>query len=123
MVVGTRLVERMAAHSAKHLEQALSYSAISPDSDSFLISSGERDKAIKFIRDWFANKVKDYLKIHDPYFGPEDLKILQLLAIERPNCRVEILTSQEHQRNQGLSEPWQNPIVIIGVLYLRTGST
>lgn len=107
MLIGTKLSERMATRSAKYLEQAISYTVKSPNNGNLLILSGEREKAIEFIRNWFANKVQNYLKIHDPYFSPDDLEILRLLSLEKPNCRVQILTSKEHQEKQKVSKPWE----------------
>ena len=74
-----------------------------------VVHPGERDKAIQFIRDWFINNVHEYLKISDEYFGPDDLEILLLLRSVKPNCRVQILTSKQHQDNEkvGMPNKWE----------------
>ena len=71
--------------------------------DNIIIRSGEREKAERFIKDWFEKNVKKYLKICDPYFGPEELDLIKLFTSLNPNVQVFILTSQKHQNQEAIS--------------------
>jgi len=59
------------------------------------------------LRDWFTTGVTDYVKICDPYFGVEDLEILQMISSTCPKCSVHILTSKRHQENRKIEQPWE----------------
>jgi hypothetical protein len=40
------------------------------------------------------------LKICDPFFGPNDLELLQIIRAINPSCQIQILTSKKHQDNE-----------------------
>lgn len=74
---------------------------IKPDTNkSLLILSGERSKAINYIKIWFEKELGNYLKICDPFFGPNDLELLQIIRAVNPACQVQILTSKKHQDSE-----------------------
>lgn len=73
-----------------------------------VIHAGEREKALHHIREWLSNEVKEYLKITDPYFGPEELSILQSVLAYCPTVKVTILTSKMHQERLKLAQPWES---------------
>ncbi len=73
------------------------------DESSLLVRPGERVAAVAFLKDWLANSLDEYLKICDPYFGPEDLEVLQWVTAVRPGAQVWVLTSAQHQR--ALNQP------------------
>jgi hypothetical protein len=73
---------------------------------SILINVGEREKAIQYLKHWIENEVTDFIKICDPYFGPEDMELLQLIMGEAPYCEIKILTSKKHQTNERIVQPW-----------------
>jgi hypothetical protein len=75
------------------------------DDGSLLVSAGDREHALQFLRDWFTREVKDYLKICDQFFGPSDLELLMILRSANPACKVQILTSKQHHDQEGLSSP------------------
>lgn len=66
-------------------------------SDSLLIKSGERQKAIQYLKQWIDEHLGDYLKLCDPYFGVDDLEILTYVRSKNPSCKVFIVTSKQHQ--------------------------
>ncbi len=72
---------------------------------SLVISAGDREKALQFLRDWFTHEVKNYLKICDQFFGPSDLELLMMLLSANPNCKVQILTSKQHHDKEHISSP------------------
>jgi hypothetical protein len=109
LLLDIELIRRMAGRSLKQLKQTQRQLAESVDQDNLVVHPGERDKAIQFIRDWFINNVHEYLKISDEYFGPDELEILLLLRSVKPNCKVQILTSKQHQDNEkvGMPNKWE----------------
>lgn len=108
ILLGSKLAATLAARSSAKLERVKcrtmeEYS----EESSILIRAGEREKALKALRDWFEHEVDDYLKICDPFFGPNDLEVLQLLRSVNPTCCVQILTSKQ-QHDQEVQKPWED---------------
>jgi len=106
-LLGAELASRIAIRSSAKLKQ-IKTQAIEPFvvSHKLVVRAGERDKAIQFIKGWFTQEEQEYLKICDPYFGVEDLEILQILSSISPKCTIKILTSKKHQHQDNLSQPW-----------------
>jgi len=102
----TELVAELATRSSAKLERIKCQTLHSSEDGSVLIKAGEREKALSELRDWFEHEVQEYLKICDPYFGPDDLEILQILHSVNPGCRVEILTSKIHHIEK-VERPWE----------------
>ena len=71
-------------------------------SNNLLIRSGEREKAEQFIRDWFQKNVTSYLKICDPYFGPDELDLIKLFSSINPSVEIFVLTSRKHHTQEGI---------------------
>jgi len=106
MLIATELSAKMAARSLTGLKQGKDRAVRAANGTSHLIRAGERERALQFLKSWFESKVQNYLKICDPYFGLEDLEVLQLLRSVNPNCQVQILTSRRHQEDSGVVQPW-----------------
>lgn len=68
--------------------------------NSILIMTGERTNALSYIKSWFEKELGDYIKICDPYFGPNDLELLQIIRAIKPSCQIQILTSKKHHDNE-----------------------
>jgi hypothetical protein len=125
------LVRELAKRLSGQKRLAQQMASSSPYLDGLTIHSGERNTALQFITEWFENNLGDYLKVCDPYFGTDDLEMLKLVMATKPTCRIQILTSEEHQRNLPLPlkqtyrnhwrQKWsdQNPpntqIVVVGI--------
>lgn len=80
---------------------------LDPTSESELfieIGPGEREKALKFLCDWFSEHGSDYLKLVDPYFGRAELDVIQRLAATTAGVRFMVVTSRNHQ--DGVEQPW-----------------
>lgn len=88
--------------STRHV-RTIQFSPIE-ESAKFVIGESDRERALQFIGDWIALKKPKYLKISDPYFCRSDLDLLRLIQQNAPDCRVEILTSLDAQRKDGLRE-------------------
>ena len=105
-LLGVKLAARMTTRSSVQLERAKRRAVQPLERVSVLIRPGDRERAIQFLKGWFASEVQDYLKICDPYFGLNDLEVLQILCSVNPTCKVQILTSKKHQDNEGIPAPW-----------------
>lgn len=103
-LAGAQIAARIATHSSDKLERAIAIGSQSAANKYGVTRAGDREKVIQFLRHWFEHSVKDYLKICDAYFGPEDLEVLKILLSVNPECKVQILTSQEH--HQKIEKPW-----------------
>lgn len=105
-LLGAQLAARMATRSSEQLKRAKLLGSQSSASKYGVVRAGDREEVIQLLRDWFEHEVRNYLKICDAYFGPEDLEVLQLLQSVNPICKVQILTSQEHHRE--VPKPWED---------------
>ncbi|NIK75040.1 hypothetical protein FHS15_000138 [Paenibacillus castaneae] len=96
---------KLSSRNTKQLK-LLKINTIKANDESLFIKSGEREVAIQYIRDWLEKELSDYIKICDPYFGVEDLEILQLIRTVNPDCYIEILTSVKH--HEKVEKPWES---------------
>ncbi len=93
-----RLALRVAAHRVERnrvLKKAIISTAIQ---DSIIVGVGHREEGKAFLQAWLAKEPYQYLKICDPYFGPDDLEVLKIILAVQPNMIVQILTSYKHQK-------------------------
>ncbi len=65
---------------------------------------GSREQVHDVLRQFAKTKLSKYLKVADPYFGPMDLSIVRIMLEECSECRVEVMTSLKHQREEGITE-------------------
>ncbi|WP_332453182.1 hypothetical protein, partial [Chryseobacterium aquaticum] len=63
-----------------------------------IFNAGEKDEALKYIKDWLGENIDERLYIIDPYFSEKDLKILLWVKEFNPDCQVFILTGKELNR-------------------------
>jgi hypothetical protein len=77
-------------------------------SSSITVGPGERDRVFEFIRNWWSERQADEVIIQDPYFGPEDLEVVELLAWVSPGSRFTVITSRAHQLALGVEQPYRN---------------
>jgi len=104
--MSVELATRLAEKASGNLRILRSHTGSARTTEtSVLFRAGERDKALEFLRRWFAEAVGDYLKICDAYFGLEDLEALRILQSTKPICRIWILTSRMHLTS--LNQPWE----------------
>nr|WP_138858545.1 hypothetical protein [Exiguobacterium mexicanum] len=69
---------------------------------SVLIRVGDRDKAINYITEWFENEVDEFVVICDPYFGPNELDVVNIMYGIKTDVEYIILTSKKHQKQEHL---------------------
>jgi NACHT domain len=70
-----------------------------------VVREGEREGGVRFLREWLESTEGDVLTICDPYFAPEELKVLAMVREADPGCRVRILTSRRAQEEAKVAEP------------------
>lgn len=95
----TRAIDRTPLHTAPSSAPSSAYDCVT-------IGPGQRQEALDFIRKWLRSSLLDYLKISEPYFGPNDLDLLKLIGQIDPRCSVRILASKQHQTRSNVSLPW-----------------
>ena len=78
--------------TGERLEFNPEWSERGTDETHAVIGVGERDKGIKFLRDWMERSVEEYVTIVDPYFGTEDLWAVRLVMEVNPQVVVRIVT-------------------------------
>ena len=89
--------------------------------NSVMIMSSERDKGIAYLERWIEKNVVGYLKICDPYFGPADLEILQVILKINPIARS-YSYSIKRQVQDFLAVPRISPSELIGGFLSQTRS-
>ncbi len=57
------------------------------------VAAGGREDALAALSGWLATSKSTYVKICDPYFGPADLNLLEVIARVLPKADVYVLTS------------------------------
>ncbi len=105
-IEATELTALIAARASGQLEESIHHASAATSEDETVIRAGERDKALKILSDWVRNSAQEYIKLTEPFFGPEDLVVLRLIKEANPDCRVEILTSKKHQTDRHIATPW-----------------
>jgi hypothetical protein len=55
--------------------------------------TGDVDRAKKWVGNWLSSNVQGYLKICDPYFGPEEIEYLKYVPVD---CRVLVVTTDRY---------------------------
>lgn len=107
-VTAANLALQLGANATDRAKRVKDYSPSSPATTTGLIRVGDREAAIRFIRTWFEQSVHEYVKIADPYFGPDELEWVRLLADSVRDCRVQVLTSRKAQQQSGIQTPWED---------------
>jgi hypothetical protein len=108
--LAAELAWNIAARSAEHFKHVTEYNElkqVSNCNECIIIKNGDREKAINYIELWLK-EAKDYIIISDPYFGINDLEILQIIKSYNSNLKVSILTSKRQQLNDKLQYPWED---------------
>jgi hypothetical protein len=107
-LLSAQLVENVANRVLRDIEKDSKQVVLDAKPTSILVEPGQREKGIDFIKDWLTSSVSDYLIICDGYFSVDDLEVIKLVASINPACSIEILTSLQHQKKEGIEQPWSN---------------
>jgi hypothetical protein len=101
-IQGCNLIISIAEKSTTQMKIAKSISKELSNTSVVLIDA-DPEEAKSILKKWLKDNVVDDLYIADPYFGLEELWVLQEIKGINPNCKIYILTSREH--NKGLVAP------------------
>lgn len=96
-VVGTQLAGQISGRSLVRLKALKNNSNELSAGRSLIVSPKSREQAIHVLTRWLEQNLGDEVKIHDPYFGPDDLQWLQLFRTANPNCVITFMTSRKGQ--------------------------
>lgn len=55
-----------------------------------------------------SESARDYIKICDPFFGPDELEVLNLILVSSPGLKVYILSSKKWQDQIKVPSPWED---------------
>jgi hypothetical protein len=96
----------IARKSVTQIKKTKSGSSIPGNANSSLVIDGiQPEEAKQVLINWIRSNLSGFLKIADPYFGVEELWILQVINEIDPACEVFVLTSKEHHSD--LPQPWE----------------
>lgn len=105
-LLASELTYRIAARSsARKRLQITAHGNVTGDRT--IIHAGERAQALEYLEQWLRG-CSEYLWICDPYIGPDELEILQLVLSACPKARVSIVTSKRHQDEERVQQPWSD---------------
>lgn len=96
-VVGAQLAGQIAGRALIRLKALKLQSKTLTSFRSLLVRPESKEAAIRILSDWFERNLSDEVKIHDQYFGPDDLHWLQLIRTARPKSTITVMTSRLHQ--------------------------
>jgi hypothetical protein len=71
------------------------------------LHSGERSRALDYLRRWLESYADSFLQICDPWFGVRDLEALSIVLAVAPSLKVTILTSKKQQEDDGIQSNYQ----------------
>ncbi len=108
LVLGAELARSLVRRGADSVRSARRRVEEQKSTHSVVVGPRDREAALGFIARWLAAGSSDFVKICDPYFGPEDLELLKLIGRELPGARVEILTSRKRQEQLKIARPWED---------------
>jgi hypothetical protein len=103
-ILAAEVAERIAQRAAIKMPRIEASKEEPVVTDRVIIKAGERERGVSYIREWLERDLADYLIICDPYFGPQDLEVLQIVRSVRKSCGVTIMTSRKH--HEGITPPW-----------------
>jgi hypothetical protein len=90
------LTTELASNVLVEYQQRMRLSASPSSSTGMFVAPRDRHAALQFIAQWLRGDSSGSYVICDPYFGPDGVDFLQLLACERPNAKISVLTSIQH---------------------------
>ncbi len=96
-IVGAELAGQVAGKGLVRLRALKNQSTHLSVARGLLVSPGTREEAIRVLSVWFERQLGRFVKICDPYFGPDDLHWLQIIRAAKPGCRISIMTAKKNQ--------------------------
>lgn len=97
LLLSIELTVAVIRHSASKKSSPISELGAMPGI--FIVKPGEREEAVQYITSWLESNAEEYIKLCDPYFGPEEISFLNLILSTAPEVKVLILTSMSHLKD------------------------
>lgn len=72
-----------------------------------IIPAGARQLAMETIEVWLREQSDTDIYICDPFFGPKDLELLQMVQEAAKDCSIIILTSRKQQEHDAVTFPYE----------------
>lgn len=69
-----------------------------------IIRNGDREEFIESVSAWARQQCDQIIRISDPYFGPDDIDLVKVIASSARNVKFRILTSKEHIKKKNISD-------------------
>jgi hypothetical protein len=74
-----------------------------------VVRAGERSEALAQIQEWLEKSGSIYLKVCDPFIGPDELvELLRIVLRTNPVLRVSVITSRKYQVSEQVDVPWED---------------
>ena len=70
-----------------------------------VVGIGERNRGIRFLKDWLREHAEEYITIVDPYFGKDDVALIGLIMEVDSSLRIRVVTGKAHQGGEVGSLP------------------
>jgi hypothetical protein len=96
-IVGAQLAGQVAGKSLVRLRALKHQSTQVSGGHALLVLPGTRDEAVQILSTWFERQLGQFVKICDPYFGPDDLSWFQIIRAARPGCSIYVMTARKNQ--------------------------
>jgi hypothetical protein len=106
--LSSELAYRIAARIRSVTDSGLAAARSGTSPSIGIIREGEREKAFGIIREWVAQNATGFIKITDPYFGPEDLEMVKLIRSVDADIPIHILASRKYQQDRAVQAPWED---------------
>ncbi|MEL7589469.1 MAG: hypothetical protein AAGU19_22335 [Prolixibacteraceae bacterium] len=90
-----KLIATFSADNINKMKNLLRYTNAPRSDINQVFRHGEREKFLKFIRNWIDKNVNNEVTIIDPYFCERDLDFLKIMAEVKPSCFITILSSKD----------------------------
>lgn len=91
-------ISRSSVSDQESIKHAATTPSLLSDENTLVVEVGQREVALEYLKRWVCDHVTDYLKICDPYLGPDDVaEILFMVSSAKVKCHTFILTSRAHQ--------------------------
>ena len=110
-VVKTADLAHLLATSRTERDRARPLTMPSSNANTIFVDAHERQKVVEHLRSWFTSQSVSLVTICDPYFGPEDLDIVELINWCAPHATFRILTSRRYHDQQRTRRPYRQAYI------------
>lgn len=97
ITLGIDLIVQLSEKALGNIEKQKIISEEVNKVDSIIINSGEREKALDYLKEWIESEEMKDIIISDPFFGVEELELIKLIAQIKSDIEIKVLTSIKHQ--------------------------